>query len=171
MKMQRLSSFACAVLAAGSTLICAAPARAGEADEHAHMHGGGAAVTQMTLNAGQKWATDAPLREGMAAIRAAFDADHPAIHAGSETDAQYEALAATIEGAVNGIVANCHLPPAADANLHYVIADLLQGASLMRGKEPGKSRHDGAALVHGALIAYGRHFDDPAAATAGQPPK
>jgi hypothetical protein len=51
---------------------------------------------------------------------------------------------------------------AADANLHYVIADLLQGVSLMRGKDPAHTRHDGAALVHGALIAYGTYFEDPA---------
>jgi hypothetical protein len=38
---------------------------------------------------------------------------------------------------------------------------LLQGVSLMRGKEPARTRHDGAALVHGALIAYGKYFDDP----------
>lgn len=50
---------------------------------------------------------------------------------------------------------------AADANLHYVIADLLQGVSLMRGTDPARSRHDGAALVHGALLAYGKYFDDP----------
>jgi hypothetical protein len=31
----------------------------------------------------------------------------------------------------------------------------------MRGKEPARTRHDGAALVHGALIAYGKYFDDP----------
>jgi hypothetical protein len=42
-----------------------------------------------------------------------------------------------------------------------VIADLSQGALLMRGQDPARSRHDGAALVHGALIAYGKYFDDP----------
>ena len=37
---------------------------------------------------------------------------------------------------MNDIVKNCKLPAAADANLHLVIADLLQGVSLMRGKDP-----------------------------------
>jgi hypothetical protein len=54
-----------------------------------------------------------------------------------------------------------HHDPAADANLHYVIADLLRGAGLMRGQDPERSPNDGAALVHGALGAYGRYFDDP----------
>jgi hypothetical protein len=32
----------------------------------------------------------------------------------------------------------------------------------MRGQDAQRTRHDGAALVHGALGAYGRYFDDPA---------
>jgi hypothetical protein len=106
--------------------------------------------------------TDASLRDGMADIRAAFDADHPAIHAGQQTDAQYAVLAGRIESQVNSIVANCRLPPEADANLHYLIADLSQGVGLMRGQDPARTRHEGAALVHGALRAYGEFFDDPA---------
>ena len=131
--------------------------------EHGHEHDSGpSAIVNLKLDGGEKWPTDATLRKGMAEIHAAFDADHPAIHAGEETDAQYEALASRIEGQVNLIVANCKLPPAADANLHFVIADLLQGVSLMRGQDAQRTRHDGAALVHGALGAYGKYFDDPA---------
>ena len=138
----------------------ASPAIAQQQHEHEH-ESGVAAVASIKLDAGRKWATDASLRAGMADVRAAFDADHPAIHGGQQTDAQYEALAARIESQVNSIVANCRLPPQADANLHYLIADLSQGVSLMRGQDPVRSRHDGAALVHGALRAYGEFFDDP----------
>lgn len=134
------------------------PAAAQAMPDHQHA---GAAVANLQLNAGHKWATDSALRSGMAAVRAAFDSDHAAIHAGKESDAQYDALAARIEALVNDIVRNCRLPAAADANLHYVIADLLQGVSLMRGHDAARGRHDGAALVHGALLAYGRYFDDP----------
>jgi len=131
--------------------------------EHSHDHAQ-AAVGQLKLDDGRKWATDAPLRTGMAAIQSAFEAEHAAIHAGTATDAQYEALAGRIEAQVNSIVANCRLPPAADANLHYVIADLAQGVSLMRGVDPARTRHDGAALVHGALRAYDEYFDAGAGA-------
>ena len=131
--------------------------------QHQHEHEPGAsAVASIKLDAGRKWTTDASLRAGMADIRAAFDADHPAIHAGQQTDAQYDALASRIEAQVNTIVANCRLPPEADANLHYLIADLSQGVGLMRGQDPARTRHEGAALVHGALRAYGQFFDDPA---------
>ncbi len=132
-----------------------------EHQQHA-MHGSGGAVAQLQLQDGRKWPTDAPLRLGMASIRAAFDADHPAIHAGKQTDDQYAALATRIDQQVKSIVANCRLPADADANLHLVVADLLQGVSLMRGEDTARSRHDGAALVHGALKAYGQYFDDPA---------
>ena len=128
--------------------------------DHAH-HGSGALVAQLALDHGQPWATDVALRAGMAAVRDAFEADHDRIHAGAQTDAQYEALAGRIETQVKRIVAQCRLPPAADAQLHYVVGDLLQGVSLMRGEDPARSRHDGAARVHGALLAYPKYFDDP----------
>lgn len=144
-----------------ASMLASVPTRA-QHDEHAHPHDAStAAVSNLQLDGTRKWPTDASLRSGMAGIRSAFDADHPAIHDGKETDAQYDALAGRIESQVNSIVANCKLPPDADANLHYVIADLSQGVSLMRGRDPGRTRHDGAALVHGALAAYGKYFDDP----------
>jgi hypothetical protein len=126
--------------------------------EHDHDQAG-AMVANMQLDNGRKWPTDAPLRAGMAAIQAAFDTDHAAIHAGTESDAQYEALAGRIEAEVGNIIAQCQLSPAADANLHFAIGDLGRGVSLMRGEDPARSRHDGAALVHGALIAYATYFD------------
>ena len=150
---------ACRVAALAAILV-AVPALAQSGHEQMH-HPSGAAVTQLQLDDGKKWPTDPSLQSGMAAIQAAFDADHPAIHAGEETDAQYAALAGRIEAQVKAIVASCKLPPAADANLHFVIADLLQGVSLMRGEDPQRTRHDGAALVHGALLAYPKYFDDP----------
>ena len=149
---------------ASLTLLATAPNLALAQHEHQQQetHGSGSAVAQLQLKDGQKWQTDAPLRLGMANIRAAFDADHPAIHAGKQTDAQYAALATRIDQQVKSIVANCRLPADADANLHFIVADLLLGVSLMRGEDAKRSRHDGASLVHGALTAYGQYFDDPA---------
>lgn len=154
--------FAVALSAVALALGAAPSARAQHDQQHEHHHDAStSAVAQLQLDGDRKWPTDESLRAGMAAIHAAFQADHPAIHAGTETDAQYEALAGRIESQVDSIVANCKLPPAADANLHFVIADLLAGVGLMRGEDAARTRHDGAALVHGALRAYGRYFDDP----------
>lgn len=131
-----------------------------QAPAHDHaQHGSEPLVRRMELDGGRKWPTDAPLRAGMARIHAAFEADHAEIHAGTQTDAAYAALASNIQREVDGIVAQCRLPPAADAQLHYVIADMLQGIAWMRGEDPARTRHHGAALVHGALRAYQRHFD------------
>jgi len=150
-----------ALVAALATLATTTTVRAQHEHQPGHEHdASSAAVASLKLDGERKWPTDASLRAGMAAIHAAFEADHPAIHAGTETNEQYAALAAKIESQVNSIVANCKLPPEADANLHYVIADLLQGVSLMRGEDPERSRHDGAARVHGALKAYPQYFDD-----------
>lgn len=167
-----MSKFRFPLAIAGSVLLgvasFAAPAQPAHEHEHAHATGT-ALVGKLELNAGKPWPTDAPLRSGMAAIRAAFDTDHPAIHEGRESDAQYEALAGRIEREVNSIVANCKLPAEADAQLHYVVGDLLQGVALMRGGDPEKSRHDGAARVHGALLAYGKYFDDPGWSKKAEP--
>ena len=151
-----------ALVAALATLATTATVRAQHEHQQAHEHAASnAAVASLKLDGERKWPTDTSLRAGMAAIHAAFEADHPAIHAGTETNEQYAALAAKIESQVNSIVANCKLPPEADANLHFVIADLLLGVILMRGADPQRSRHDGAARVHGALRAYPQFFDDP----------
>jgi len=160
--MMKLPHWCCSL--ASIALIATVPLTSFAQHEHEghRMHGGsGALVQNLQLDQGKKWPTDASLRSGMANIRAAFDADHPAIHAGKQTDSAYAALAGRIEQEVNQIVANCRLPPEADAQLHYVVGDLLQGAGLMRGGDPAKTRHDGAARVHGALNAYSGYFDDP----------
>lgn len=136
-------------------------------DAHAS---GGAAIEQLALDAGRKWHTDEPLRAGMGAVHAAFEAERAAIDAGSASDAHYDALAGRIDAPVQDIVRNCKLPPAADANLHFIVADLMRGVHEMRGGDPARTRHDGAALVHGALDAYGNFFDDPTYGAAAQLP-
>lgn len=141
-----------------------------ESEQHDAHATGGAAIELLALDAGQKWQTDEPLRAGMAAVHAAFEAEHAAIDAGSASDPQYDALAGEIDSQVQEIVRNCKLPPAADANLHYIIADLLRGVNEMRGGDPSRTRRDGAVLVHGALDAYGKFFDDPDFGAAAQLP-
>ena len=142
-------------------MVSAAPATSPQAEHQHHGDTSKPLVSQLQLNAGEKWSTDASLRAGMSAIRTDFDAHHARIHASTESEAQYGELAASVEKSVNKIVEQCKLPPAADAQLHYIVGDLLRGVALMRGSDPERSRHDGAALVHGALKAYGKYFDDP----------
>ena len=128
-------------------------------DQHAagHAH---EAPAKLELDHGRRWATDAPLRRGMDALRAAFAGRLAAIHAGTLAPADYAALGATIEGGVATIVAECKLEPKADAVLHVIVAELLAAADVLQGRVPGTP----AAGAHRAVTAlndYGRYFDHP----------
>ena len=139
------------------SLAAAGPALAA-ADAHEHHHGTTPASLQ--LNVGKKWQTDAPLRAAMGQIRQSMAAALHAIHANKMSAKGYDGLAKQVEGAVGEIVANCKLPPAADAQLHIVVADLLAGAEQMGGKVKQGKRVEGAVKVIGALDNYGKYFDD-----------
>lgn len=127
----------------------------------AHDHGHAAAPAKLALDHGKKWSTDAPLRDGMAKIRALVEPKIDAAHAGRITPAQYKEIASGVETEVASIVANCKLPPEADAMLHLVIADLVHGADVMAGKEPKAKPLQGFGVTVTALNNYGRTFDHP----------
>ncbi|NMM77021.1 hypothetical protein B2J86_00880 [Acidovorax sp. SRB_14] len=141
-------------LAAALTL----PAAAGAATPAGHDHASATPLT-VELNAGKKWAIDAPLRKGMAAIQAAVSRTLPAAHAGKATAANYDALGATVSAQVAYIVENCKLEPKADAQLHAVIANLMGGVEAVQGKEGDSERASGVVKLAQALNTYGSHFD------------
>jgi hypothetical protein len=103
------------------------------------------------------WATDAPLREGMRRIREAVLVVLPDYrrHALQQVDAT--ALAVEIESSIGYLFANCRLEPDADAVLHGLLAQLLQGAAALRSNPSG-----GAGLpdVLSALERYPHLFVD-----------
>ena len=144
------------VLAASLAFAAGAPALAVEP----HSHDAAAPVHELTLDHGGKWATDAPLREGMSRIRAALAGKHAAMKKGTLDDAGYAELGDAIEKNVASIVANCKLSPEADANLHVVIAELANAADAMRGAAP-MTRIEGAQKAVNAVNLYGRYFDHP----------
>jgi hypothetical protein len=132
---------------------------AAEAGAHHHEHA--AAAAALTLDAGKKWATDAPLRRAMTNVRNAMAQSLHAIHEDKLAAAGYRKLARKINGEVAYMVSHCKLEPQADAQLHLVIADLLAAAAAMEGKTKEMKRRDGAIKVIGALDNYGKYFDDP----------
>lgn len=127
------------------------------ADSHQHAAGEPA---KLVLDHGKKWPTDEPLRKGMTVIREALAAKHDAIHKGKLASAEYKALGGTVETQVATIVAQCKLEPAADANLHLIIAELLAGADAMQGKSK-TTPAAGAAQVVRAVNQYGQYFNHP----------
>ena len=156
--MKRKLNLAALAAALGTAAFLALPAGA-IADVHKHEHGA-AEVHKLTLNQGKKWATDEPLRKGMAEIRGLVDAQHAGIHKGTLKPADYAALGEKIEAQVGYVVANCKLDPEADANLHIVVGEILAGVEAMKGKEK-KSLRVGAGKVVDALNDYGKYFDHP----------
>lgn len=132
-----------------------APALA--ADAHSH---GAAEPHQLTLDHGKKWATDAPLREGMNDIRAALAARSTGIHRDKLSPEEYATLGGLVESRVGRIVAECKLEPAADANLHVVVAQLVAAADAMKDGA-GAARRNGALQAIRAVNEYGRYFTHP----------
>jgi hypothetical protein len=132
------------LLAAAAVLFAAAAVAA----ENAFWHRHAAAEPSLVLDQGRRWPTDPPLRQGMENIRAALS-----------KGMNYEALAIEVRGEVAAIVQNCRLEPAADAQLHVLLIQLLAGAEAMEGKVQGESSRAGADRIARALNAYGRHFD------------
>ena len=128
------------------------------ADAHDHHHE--ASPTQLELNQGRKWPTDAPLRKAMTALRAEFAGKLPAIHKGSLAPGDYAALGRSVETQIGAIVSQCKLEPKADVMLHIVIGELGGAADVMQGKTAG----DPAEAAHHAVMAlnrYGKHFAHP----------
>ena len=124
-----------------------------------HSHDGHAAdAIELKLNDGKKWQTDAPLQKGMEEIRRALAASIDKIHHDKASRAEYVALADSIERQVDYITHNCKLPEDADAELHVVIGQVLDGVETMR---EGGDPKAGAVKVVEALDAYGDYFDHP----------
>lgn len=138
-----------AALAAGLGL--ASPAIAQHHDHHPPP-----AAAQAEAPA-QRFATDPVLRENMRGIRKSVDAlahyDHG--HIGPKEVAM---LAGNVEGHVDDIIANCKLPPDADAALHAVIVPLKRNAAELKA-DP--TRMAPAAAMRESLAQYRRQFDDP----------
>lgn len=152
----RLLAVALAAAGFAALNVAGTPAlAAGGAHDHGH-----ASAAVKPLPAGKRWATDDALRKGMTEIRHALEPQLGAIHDNKLAPEQYQAIAAKAEQQVAYIVANCKLPPDADAALHGIIGEIGEATEAMSGKSTAKPR-DGAVKLLGALNDYGRTFDHP----------
>lgn len=134
--------------------LTALPSMAEDHDHH-DMEG-----VELQLNAGQKWQTDAPLRQAMGEIGQAVNSSLDAIHNNQLDAAGYETLAEKVNQQVAYMIENCALEPAADAQLHIVIARLMNGAQLIQGKSDLQDKRKGAVQLVGALNDYAKYFSD-----------
>lgn len=122
-----------------------------------HKHGQAQhGMPELALNDGKRWATDAPLRQGLERIR---DAVAPIIAASTArplTKDEATALSSAIKDQVQFLVENCKLEPRADAALHVLLNDFLQGAHALAA-DPGSKA--GLERVVKALNLYPQYFD------------
>lgn len=88
----------------------------------------------------------------MAAIQDLLSAERPADAAAAA------ALATAIQARVQQLFAECKLAPAADAALHGVLAQLLDGAAALRADHGDEAAW---ARLESALTLYAERFDDP----------
>lgn len=105
----------------------------------------------------QRYATDAPLREGMARVRTALDELRHYEMGHMPADMALERVA-TIEDATRFMFANCKLAPAADAALHGMLVPLLAGAAELK-KDPKDIA--AVAAMRNAVADFPRYFDYP----------
>ena len=126
------------------------------ADAHDH---GKPAPHKLELNAGKKWGTDDALRQAMSTIQASVSQTLPKAHSGKATPVEYDAFGKGITAQITYIVENCKLEPAADEQLHNIVADMMSGVEAAEGKQGEKKRASGVVKVAHAANAYGKHFD------------
>lgn len=129
--------------------------RAHQSPGHNHGH---AAAAAMTLNNGQRWETDEPLRTGMQRIRDAVEKTFAARASGQLTTADTRALSATVQENVNYLIENCKLSPEADAVLHVLITEMLSSTAQL-AQNP--TAHEGLDQMAQALHNYSEYFDHP----------
>jgi hypothetical protein len=125
-------------------------------DEHDHHHHAAGDLTALERNAGERWATDEPLQQGMEQIRDAFKRRHGAFHDGEMSESDYRELASELGASIDHIFAHCSLPPAADAELHKLLAAMLQARHKL-----DQADAEGMIGLHRALSAYPEYFVHP----------
>lgn len=141
-----------------SAALIAAPAFAQSAAHADHaQHAAHAAHSAAEVKTpAQRWATDAPLREGMRDIREATELlNH--YEMGHLDATQRDNAVEQIDAAIKNMVANCKLKPDADAALHGLMGKFIAGANAAR---VGKFSKKELAPMQEALARYPQLFDD-----------
>ncbi len=133
-----------------------AEGHAGHGAQHAHGSQPPAAADDADTAPAIRWASDAPLREGMRRVRAATEGLSHAAH-GHLDVGQVRALSAELEAAVQDMIARCRLDPAPDAALHPLLARVLQASAVL-----AEGEFDAAALaeLEAVLMRYPVLFED-----------
>lgn len=132
------------------------------AAEHGHHHDDAhVAAGELKLDNGKKWASDDALRRGMSGIRDQIAEHRHAEQAGKVGPVQYGALAKGVNGQLGYIFQNCRLNKEADAALHQILAQVIEGVEMLEGKRAGVERREGVRKISLALETYPTYFAHP----------
>ncbi len=112
----------------------------------------------MVLNEGKKWETDTHLRKGMQSITDVVKKSEKTFDDKTLTQKEGEAIASNINKQLMYMVENCELQPKADASLHVIIREMMQGIGEL-SKVPNSE--GGLPRIQKALIQYPKFFDHP----------
>jgi hypothetical protein len=116
----------------------------------------GVGVPQPAAGHDERWPTNPTLRRQMVALRTLVQARSKS----PLTATDYRVLGAEVKTRVEGIIATCELPSAADAAFHPILTELLAGAAMLA--EPSEKAHvEGTRRIFAALDDYGRRFRHP----------
>ena len=116
--------------------------------------------TTMRLDQGRKWPTDEALRRHMGGIRDLLALQRREFAARNLMPEEAALLGAGIEASVAALLAECRPAPEAAHNLHLVVAELVQAADILQGRERGPLMA-GAGRALRAVQMYATYFDHP----------
>jgi len=123
------------------------------AAENSHLsHGDSSNVSEVKPD--KKFIADEALKERMNSILRAMQKLNKTGSA-SEQKKKVVTTGGRVESVVQDIFKNCKLVPDADAAIHPILAEILEGANLLK-KGDEKNGHE---RIHKALLKYGDNFE------------
>lgn len=123
----------------------------------AHEHAGHAALAAGIAVPAERWAADAPLREGMGRIQVALE-ELRHFEMGHMKEPTALEFVVEIQDAGAYIFTHCKLAPDADAALHSMLAPLLSAAQTLKDDPRDIAAVD---AMRKAVADYPRYFYDP----------
>ena len=117
-------------------------------DAHHKHHDQKNAISEIKLNDGKRWKTDEPLRKGLQEIH-----DILRSSAGNKDK--------KIDAQIDFIVSNCKLPEDADEQLHLILAEIIEGKTMLSDTKNSHKNKEGIEKISKALDAYLEYFEHP----------
>lgn len=117
--------------------------------------------SKIQLDHGKKWATDTALRKGMDEINKIIAPHFSNVQENTSNSELFITMANKIDNQIQFIFKNCKLSPKADAQLHILMVQMLDGVKNMKDSSEISKQRLGFLKIVEAINSYGDHFDHP----------